>query len=118
MVYVLIAGTYTPITFIALTGGWRWSIFGVVWGLALLGGIVKLIPLRVPAGVSLALYLVMGWLISVAIVPLLEGLTIGEFWLLLGGGLAYTVGVVFYALERHLPQKKYSGCMKCSISLC
>lgn len=107
MIYVLIAATYTPITFIALTGGWRWSIFGVVWGLALLGGIVKLIPLRVPAGVSLALYLVMGWLICVAIVPLLEGLTTGEFWLLLSGGLAYTVGVIFYALERHLPQKKY-----------
>lgn len=102
MIYVLIAGTYTPLVLVALPPAWGWSLFGVIWGLALLGIVVKLCRLSVPHVVMTALYLVMGWLVLIAFVPLGESIpAAGFFWLALGG-VFYTVGAVIYAFDKRI----------------
>lgn len=102
-IYVLIAGTYTPVTLIALQGEyapWGWALFGVAWGFALLGLIFKLVWLNAPRFLSTGLYLLMGWLALVAIVPMSREMsTLGLMWLALGGAF-YSVGAVIYALKR------------------
>lgn len=99
MIYILIAGTYTPITLITLRGPWGWSLFGLIWGLALCGLIQELILKRRIQWFSLMLYLGMGWLIVVAVKPLLASLAIGGLVLLLTGGLFYSLGIIFYVWE-------------------
>jgi len=91
----LIAGTYTPFTLVTLRGPWGWSLFGVVWGLALLG---LLLQLTMPHRTALAvgLYLLMGWAVVIALRPLLATLPTGGLALLVAGGVSYTVGVLFY----------------------
>lgn len=107
MIYILIAATYTPITFLALFGGWRWSIFGIIWGFAFVGVAIKLLAYRLNPIASVALYIIMGWLIVIAFSPLLKSINTATLWLLLSGGLSYTIGVVFFALERIVPKRKY-----------
>lgn len=99
-IYLLIAGTYTPFTLGALRGPWGWTLFGVVWGLAGVGIVLKARGgIRFPR-LSTALYLGMGWLVVVAAQPLLQRVPAwGLFWLA-AGGIAYTVGVGFYAAGR------------------
>ncbi len=99
-IYLLIAGTYTPFTLVNLRGPWGWSLFGIVWGIALLGIILKLTPYAQLRGVSTTLYLIMGWTVIIAIKPMLAVLAPTGFTLLLLGGLAYTFGVIFYAWKR------------------
>ena len=95
-IYLLIAGTYTPFTLIAMDGAWGWSLFGVVWTLAVLGIVAKTtVGFRYPR-LSTILYLGMGWLIVVAIEPLRAGLTTSEIAWIGAGGLLYTGGVPFY----------------------
>ena len=98
-IFLLIAGTYTPFTLVSLPGGWGWTLFGIAWGLALIGVIYKVFWFGRFKGASLALYLLMGWTIVVAIKPLLEALDPGGLILLFAGGLLYTGGVVFYVWE-------------------
>ena len=99
-IFLLIAGTYTPFTLVSLRGPWGWSLFGTVWGLAVTGIILEIaFPRRWPA-LSLALYLAMGWVVVVAVKPLLAVLPTGGLVLLVLGGLAYTVGIIFYAWRR------------------
>lgn len=100
MIYLLIAGTYTPFTLVTLEGAWGWSLFGVVWGLALLGVVAKLTPLARYEKLSLASYLATGWLVVVALRPLVEALPAGALALVVLGGVAYTLGTIFYAWER------------------
>lgn len=99
-IYLLIAGTYTPFTLGVLRGAWGWTLFGVVWTLALLGIVLKAVGgFRYPR-LSTALYLGMGWLCVVALRPLwLHIAPAGLAWLV-AGGLAYTGGVAFYAADR------------------
>ncbi|MEJ2347239.1 MAG: hemolysin III family protein [Gammaproteobacteria bacterium] len=98
-IFLLIAGTYTPFTLGALWGAWGWSLFGVVWGLALMGLVLKTCVGTRYQSLSVALYLAMGWLVLIAIRPLyLHVPAWGLFWLVLGG-LAYTIGVVFFVLD-------------------
>lgn len=92
----LIAGTYTPFTLVTLRGPWGWTLFGIVWGLTLFGTVVHLTQLRRFHGLMVALYLVMGWSVVLAMKPLLEALPTTGLWLLVAGGLSYTLGVVFY----------------------
>lgn len=99
-IYLLIAGTYTPFTLINLRGPWGWSLFGTVWGIAILGVILKTTMLGRIAGISTAIYLAMGWIIVVAFKPLLGAVEPGGLLLLLLGGLAYSGGVIFYAWQR------------------
>ena len=95
-IYLLIAGTYTPFTLVAMQGAWGWSLFGVVWTMAVLGVVAKTtVGFRYPR-LSTALYLGMGWLIVVAIKPLRDSLTASELAWIAAGGLLYTGGVPFY----------------------
>ena len=95
-IYLLIAGTYTPFTLVAMQGAWGWSLFGVVWTMAVLGVVAKTtVGFRYPR-LSTLLYLGMGWLIVVAIKPLRENLSAAEIGWIAAGGLLYTGGVPFY----------------------
>lgn len=99
-IFLLIAGTYTPFTLVSLRGPWGWSLFGTVWGLALVGIVLEIgFPRRWPA-VSLVLYVAMGWVVVVAVKPLLAVLPTGGLVLLVLGGLAYTAGIGFYAWKK------------------
>ncbi len=97
-IYLLIAGTYTPFTLVTLRGAWGWSLFGVIWGLAVIGIALEGRPRPGHRMVPVIIYLAMGWLIVIALAPLMRAVPrAGLLWLLLGG-LFYTVGVVFFAL--------------------
>jgi hemolysin III len=98
-IYLLIAGTYTPFTLVTLRGGWGWSIFGLIWSLAILGIGLELLHPKETRILPVVIYLLMGWLILIALHPLLRALPLAGFvWLLLGG-VFYTVGVIFYTLD-------------------
>lgn len=99
-IYLLIAGTYTPFTLVTLEGAWGWSLFGVVWGLAIVGIIFKLFFTGRFDRISVAIYVAMGWCGLVAIKPMMAAWPTTGLWLLVAGGLAYTGGVIFYLLER------------------
>ncbi len=99
-IFFLIAGTYTPFTLVNLRGPWGWSLFGIVWGIALLGVAFQVTLLRRWKIASVGLYIAMGWVIVVAIKPLLASIAPMGFKLLLAGGLCYTLGIVFYAWRR------------------
>jgi hemolysin III len=101
-IYLLIAGSYTPFCLVTLRGPWGWSLLGVVWGLALLGGLQELRPKNEARILSLVIYLVMGWVAVGACVPLLQGLGVAGFSWLAAGGLLYTGGIVFYALDTRM----------------
>jgi hemolysin III len=97
-IYLLIAGTYTPFTLVTLRGRWGWVLFGLIWGLAVLGIVLEVFLRKGRRIVPVVIYLAMGWLIVIVLKPLLGSLTrAGFIWLLLGG-LFYTLGVFFYAI--------------------
>lgn len=101
-IFLLIAGTYTPFTLGVLNGAWGWSIFGIVWGLAVIGVTLKIIYQASHLMLFTCLYLLMGWVIVIAIDPMLELVpTAGLLWLL-AGGLCYTIGVAFFATDSQL----------------
>ncbi len=100
MIYLLIAGTYTPYTLVNLRGPWGWSIFGVVWGVALTGLLLELIMKKRLGWLSVSLYLCLGWLIVIAVKPLMVNLGGGGMVLLVAGGLFYSLGVIFYLWNR------------------
>ncbi|KAF2516258.1 hemolysin III family protein [Flavobacterium salilacus subsp. salilacus] len=99
-IYVLIAGTYTPIALLGLKGIWGWTIFGLIWGFVVIGFIFKFSPLRRLDKLSLLLYVLMGWLIIIAIKPLLANIPSPALWYLLAGGLSYMLGIYFYVKEK------------------
>ena len=99
-IFLLIAGTYTPFTLGVLRGAWGWTLFGLVWGMAILGLVLKLVGVMQHPVLSTGLYLAMGWLIVIAIRPLWLKVPLPGILWLLAGGIAYTAGVGFYAAER------------------
>lgn len=96
-IYVLIAGTYTPFCLVSLRGPWGWTLFGVIWGCAILGVLFKIFfytdKLRF---ISTALYVAMGWMIIIALGPLIRNVPAGGLYWLLAGALSYSCGVIFY----------------------
>ncbi len=98
-IYLLIAGTYTPFTLVTLRGAWGWSLFGIIWALAIAGIVQENLPRKGPRALSMVIYLLMGWLVLIALKPLLDALPAWGFAGLLIGGLFYTVGILFYALD-------------------
>jgi hemolysin III len=98
-IYLLIAGSYTPFSLVTLNGAWGWSLFGTIWLLALVGMIQETILKRKYEFISVIIYAIMGWLILIALGPLLENLTVAGFWWLFGGGMMYTLGIAFYAFD-------------------
>ncbi len=99
-IFLLIAGTYTPFTLVSLRGPWGWSIFGVVWGLALVGVTLRLALRRRPPALFMAIYLAMGWCVLVALHPLRHALAPSGIALLVTGGVAYSGGIAFYLWRR------------------
>ena len=122
-IYLLIAGTYTPFTLVGLGGSWGWSIFGVIWGLALLGVVFKLFFIGRFRRLSTAVYVGMGWVVLVAVVPLIEELEALTLYWLAAGGICYTAGTLFYLSGRlrfghsiwHLFVLGGSACHYCGI---
>ena len=101
-IYVFIAGSYTPFALVALGGPWGWTLFGLVWSLAVLGVTLKAFDRLSHPWLSTGLYLVMGWLALIAAVPLVERVPAPIVALIVAGGLAYTAGVVFFVLDSRL----------------
>ena len=99
-VFLLIAGSYTPFTLVSLRGGWGWALLAAVWGIAILGIVLEVAVRRSSRGPHVSLYLAMGWLIVIAAGPLIRSLDPEGLLLLVMGGLAYTLGVIFYAWHR------------------
>lgn len=100
MIFVFIAATYTPVCLVTLHGAWGWSILGSVWGLTLAGFFMKLFWLRAPRWLYTAIYVLMGWLIVVGIWPLSQAMVPQGIFLMVLGGIFYTIGAVIYALKK------------------
>jgi len=101
-IFLLIAGTYTPFTLGVLRGAWGWTLFGVVWGLAAAGVALKAFQKASHPIVSTGLYLLMGWVVVIAVEPLLARVPAAGLYWLLAGGLSYTIGVAFFATDSRL----------------
>lgn len=103
MIFMVIAGSYTPLCLVPLRGPWGWSLFGTVWGIAVVGIFLKIFFMHAPRWISTLIYLMMGWLCVVDIYPLVKTLEpMALFWLAMGG-VAYSVGAVVYALKKPDP---------------
>jgi hemolysin III len=101
-IYLFIAGSYTPFALGALGGAWGWTLFGLVWSMAAVGVTLKAFDRLSHPGLSTGLYLLMGWLVLIAAVPLVERVPFAGVMWLVAGGLAYTLGVVFFVLDSRL----------------
>ncbi len=99
-IFLLIAGSYTPITLVAMKGAWGWTLFGLIWGFALVGLVLELFFIDRVRWLALVTYVGMGWLVVIAIKPLLHALPAGALWWLAAGGVFYTGGIVFYLWKR------------------
>lgn len=98
-IYLLIAGSYTPFCLVTLRGPWGWTLFGIVWGLAVIGILQEIKPRSEARIMSLVIYAVMGWIVLVAVKPLLAALGTAGFTWLAAGGVLYTVGIIFFARD-------------------
>ncbi len=99
-IYLLIAGSYTPFTLVTLRGGWGWTLFGLTWGLALCGVVFKVFFTKRFRILSTLMYIALGWLVVIAIGPVVNSVPAGGLAWLVAGGLLYTFGVLFYAWRR------------------
>lgn len=101
-IYLLIAGSYTPFCLVTLRGPWGWTLLGIVWSLAVIGSAEEFRPKRDSRIFSIILYALMGWMVLVALNPLIKALgPMGLFWLV-AGGFFYTIGIAFYALSKRM----------------
>ncbi|OHC47074.1 MAG: hemolysin III, partial [Pseudomonadales bacterium RIFCSPLOWO2_02_FULL_63_210] len=98
-IYLLIAGSYTPFCLVTLRGPWGWSLFAVVWVLALIGMLQEIKPRSEARVLSLVIYALMGWIVLVAVKPLIAALSAAGFAWLAAGGVLYTVGIIFFAYD-------------------
>lgn len=109
MIYVLIAGTYTPICLLVLEGGWKWGLFATIWSLAIIGIVKKFLWMNAPRWLSTLFYLGMGWLAVITFPTLMEKLPMA-FLIWIGvGGLAYTLGAVIYGIKKPNPIPNWFG---------
>lgn len=98
-IYLLIAGSYTPFCLVTLAGAWGWTLFGIVWTLAVVGMLQEIKPRSEARVLSIVIYAVMGWIVLVAVKPLIAALGRDGFIWLAGGGVLYTVGIIFFAYD-------------------
>ena len=103
MIYIFIAASYTPVCLIPLRGPWGWSIFGVIWGLAIAGTLLSALWIKAPRAITTSIYIAMGWAIVIAIFPLIgvfkELNMLTSLWWLLAGGIFYTMGGLIYGFK-------------------
>jgi len=109
MIFVLIAGTYTPVCLLPLRGPWGWTILVLIWAIAIAGIALKALWMDAPRWLSSAIYVIMGWLVIVAFVPLVNSVPTGGIALMVSGGVTYTLGAVIYALKRPRFNFKFFG---------
>lgn len=102
-IYLLIAGTYTPFALVAIKGATGWWLFGVVWSLAVIGMIIENLPIKGPRIIPIIIYLMMGWACVFTLDSMMASMSETGFALLVGGGLVYSAGVVFYVLDNWFP---------------
>jgi hemolysin III len=122
-IYLMIAGSYTPFALVTLRGPWGWSLLGTVWGLGTVGAVMKISTTHRLRFIGPILYIALGWIVVIALKPLSAALPTNGMLLLFAGGVAYTVGVVFYLWDRlpfnhaiwHLFVLTGSACHFCSI---
>lgn len=111
MIYILIAASYTPICLVPLRGPWGWTIFGIIWGLAVLGTILTAVWIKAPRFITTTIYLIMGWAVVIAAYPLIqvfkEANNFESLIWLLAGGIFYTIGGIIYGLK--VPKTKWKG---------
>ena len=98
-IYLLIAGSYTPFCLITLEGAWGWTLFGIVWTLAIIGMLQEIKSRSEARVLSIVIYAVMGWIVLIAVKPLIAALGREGFIWLAGGGVLYTVGIIFFAYD-------------------
>lgn len=98
-IYLLIAGSYTPFCLVTLHGAWGWTLFGIVWALAIIGILQEIKPRSDARVMSIVIYAVMGWIVLVAVKPLIAALGMAGFVCLALGGVLYTVGIIFFAFD-------------------
>ncbi|MBU1284596.1 MAG: hemolysin III family protein [Gammaproteobacteria bacterium] len=98
-IYLLIAGSYTPFCLVTLEGAWGWTLFGIVWTLAIIGMLQEIKPRSEARVLSIVIYAVMGWIVLIAVKPLIAALGMAGFIWLAGGGVLYTVGIIFFAYD-------------------
>lgn len=98
-IYLLIAGSYTPFCLVTLRGPWGWTLFGIVWSLAVIGMLQEIKPRSEARVLSLIIYALMGWIVLVAVKPLIAALGMTGFTWLAAGGVLYTVGIIFFAYD-------------------
>ncbi|OCX15853.1 PAQR family membrane homeostasis protein TrhA [Pseudomonas graminis] len=98
-IYLLIAGSYTPFCLVTLHGAWGWTLFGIVWALAIIGILQEIKPRSDARVMSIVIYAVMGWIVLVAVKPLIAALGMAGFVCLALGGVFYTVGIIFFAFD-------------------
>jgi hemolysin III len=103
LVFVFIAGTYTPVCLIALQAGWRWSLLGLVWGIAVGGLVMKLLWLHGPVWISTSLYVAMGWVALAALPAITQALPAASVAWFVAGGLVYTIGALIFLFDRPWP---------------
>ena len=99
-IYLLIAGTYTPFCLTALRGWIGWTVFGIVWTCAIIGAVIKAISIGSKVRLSTILYVMMGWVILIAIKPLYEAMSFSGFMFLIAGGISYTLGTIFFMRDQ------------------
>ncbi len=109
MIFVLIAGTYTPVCLVQLRGVWGFTLLCLVWGLALAGIILKALWLDAPRWLSTSIYVLMGWIVVIAFYPLTQAVPSSGIKLLVAGGIAYTIGAVIYAIKWMPFKSKWFG---------
>ena len=102
-IFFMIAGTYTPISYIYMDGWWRWGVIGAQWLLVILGLVFKLVYIHGPRWLTTVIYVVMGWMLIIPLNQLLVTMPLNSLMLLLGGGIAYTLGALIYALKKPNP---------------
>lgn len=109
MIFVLIAGTYTPICLTLLRGSWGWVLFVIIWSIAWLGILLKILDVKIKSYVLVFIYLSAGWTIVIFIKPLFQFLSQGLFFWLFLGGVFYSLGTIFFGLDRLLPRWRWFG---------
>lgn len=109
MIYIFIAASYTPVCLTALRGPWGWTIFGLIWGFAVLGTLLSSIWIKAPRALTTTIYIMMGWTVLIALIPLItafkEAGLLYSIWWLVAGGILYTIGGIIYGLK--FPKKNF-----------
>lgn len=109
MIYFLIAGTYTPLCLTLPARAWGWTMFGIIWALAVTGFVLKIVGVKLSQLLLLFGYLLMGWLIVVAFKPLQSWLPSAGMWWLIGGGICYSLGTLFFLADAYVPRSRWFG---------